>query len=151
MSGQWPWAVPAAVPAKPPSKPAVGPFLPGYTPGEWKPGYWTPAKVGYGTYTPPKYTAPVYTPPKYTPKAALAADPVPLVKAIDDMTEVLSHAGKGLADLMHVRAAAAASLPTPRTALHSHTSRRPRFPHLAPPFPHLAPPPSPISHRPPSS
>jgi len=25
------------------------------------------------------------------------------VKAIDDMTEVLSHAGKGLADLMQVR------------------------------------------------
>ena len=32
-----------------------------------------------------------------------AADPIPLVKAIDDMTEVLSHAGKGLADLMQVR------------------------------------------------
>ena len=81
--GQWPWAIPAAVAAKPPSKPRsapsspatrparhvtpdltphiphipqVGPFLPGYTPGEWKPGYWTPAKVGYGSYTPPKYT-----------------------------------------------------------------------------------------------
>ena len=32
-----------------------------------------------------------------------AADPIPLVKAIDDMTEVLSHAGKGLADLMQAR------------------------------------------------
>ena len=43
-------------------------------------------------------------PISHTPHSphAQAADPIPLVKAIDDMTEVLSHAGKGLADLMQV-------------------------------------------------
>ena len=83
---------------------------------------------------------PPLAPPPHLPRHPFpqAADPIPLVKAIDDMTEVLSR-GKGLADLMQCAAAdlpalasrprhglpPPPSIPIPRAALRSHTSRRP--------------------------